>query len=71
MRAGTAPKSAIALVGPESRESSCGVAALGVEVLHDESGAVKQFVERDDLRTMSMATVVLERSILLDVDAAV
>jgi hypothetical protein len=44
---------------------------LGVEVLHYESRAVKQFVERDYLRTMRMTAVELERSVLFDVDAAV
>ena len=36
------------------------IGTLGLDVLHDESGAVKQFVERDDLRAMSMTTVELE-----------
>ena len=36
--------------------------------LYDESRAVEEFVERDDLRTMGMTTVELERSILLDKD---
>lgn len=44
---------------------------LRLEMLDDESGAVKQFVERDDLRAMGMTTVELEGSVLLDIDAAV
>jgi hypothetical protein len=36
------------------------VSALGLEVLDDKSGAMKQFVERNDLRAMGMTTVELE-----------
>jgi len=40
--------------GARARRDQASLSALRLEVLDDESGAVKQFVERDDLRAMGM-----------------